>query len=116
MPEPKSFQAILKQPPEIRKLWLKAAESELDNLISNEHFKLEQPQLHDQVIPTMLVLKCRSKSDGTMEKLKARVVVKGDLQHKDEFTDTWSSYVLVKGLRVFLAQAAKFFKRVSSDT
>eukprot|EP00957_Ditylum_brightwellii_P142507 10857240-Ditylum_brightwellii.AAC.1 len=27
MPEPKSFQAILKQPPEIRRLWLKATES-----------------------------------------------------------------------------------------
>eukprot|EP00957_Ditylum_brightwellii_P174851 13313016-Ditylum_brightwellii.AAC.1 len=38
MPEPKSFQEILKQPQEIRKLWLKATESELDNLISNEIF------------------------------------------------------------------------------
>eukprot|EP00957_Ditylum_brightwellii_P189077 14393157-Ditylum_brightwellii.AAC.1 len=57
MPKPKSFQAILKQSPEIRRLWIKATESELDNLISNETFKLEQPQSHDQVIPTMLVLK-----------------------------------------------------------
>eukprot|EP00957_Ditylum_brightwellii_P084560 6430268-Ditylum_brightwellii.AAC.1 len=48
MPEPKSFQKILKQSPEIRKLWLKATESELDNLISNETFKLEQPHSNDQ--------------------------------------------------------------------
>eukprot|EP00957_Ditylum_brightwellii_P100153 7632475-Ditylum_brightwellii.AAC.1 len=71
MPEPKSFQAILKLPPEIRKLWLKATGSELDNLISNETFPLEQPQPNDQVMPTMLVLKFKSKSDGTMEKLKS---------------------------------------------
>eukprot|EP00957_Ditylum_brightwellii_P137402 10475795-Ditylum_brightwellii.AAC.2 len=71
MSEPKSFQAILEQPPEIRRLWLKAAGSELDNLISNETFQLEQPLSNDQVIPTILVLKCKSKSDGTMEKLKA---------------------------------------------
>eukprot|EP00957_Ditylum_brightwellii_P052514 3982201-Ditylum_brightwellii.AAC.1 len=44
MPEPKSFQAIIKQPPEIRKLWLKATGSELENLISNEMFQIEQPQ------------------------------------------------------------------------
>eukprot|EP00957_Ditylum_brightwellii_P007282 553783-Ditylum_brightwellii.AAC.1 len=48
MSEPKSFQTILKQPPERRKLWFKTTESELDNLISNETFKLEQPQSHDQ--------------------------------------------------------------------
>eukprot|EP00957_Ditylum_brightwellii_P157263 11968714-Ditylum_brightwellii.AAC.1 len=70
MPEPKSFQAILKHPPEIRKLWFKATGSELENLISNDTFQLEQPQSSDQVIPTMMVLKCKSKSDGTMEKLK----------------------------------------------
>eukprot|EP00957_Ditylum_brightwellii_P175117 13332773-Ditylum_brightwellii.AAC.1 len=29
---PKSFQAILKQPPEMRKLWLKATDSELENI------------------------------------------------------------------------------------
>eukprot|EP00957_Ditylum_brightwellii_P157777 12008785-Ditylum_brightwellii.AAC.1 len=71
IPEPKYFQAILKQPPAIRKLWLKATGSGLENLISNDTFQLEQAQSKDQVIPTMLVLKCKSKSDGTMEKLKA---------------------------------------------
>eukprot|EP00957_Ditylum_brightwellii_P009702 731454-Ditylum_brightwellii.AAC.1 len=112
MPEPKSFQANVKQPPEIGKLWLKATGSELDKLISNETFQLEQLQSSDQVIPAMLVLKCKSKSDGTMEKLKAQVVARGDLQHRDEFTYSWSSCVSMKGLRMFLAQAAKFLKRL----
>eukprot|EP00957_Ditylum_brightwellii_P098317 7491363-Ditylum_brightwellii.AAC.1 len=47
-----------------------------------------------------------------MEKLKARVVARGDLQHIDEFTDTWSSCVSMKGLRMFLAHTVKFLKRV----
>eukprot|EP00957_Ditylum_brightwellii_P196505 14972401-Ditylum_brightwellii.AAC.1 len=70
LPKPKSFQAIIKQPSEIRKLWLKATGSEHENLLNNDTFQLEQPQPNDQVIPTMLVLDCKSKSDGTMEKLK----------------------------------------------
>eukprot|EP00957_Ditylum_brightwellii_P048155 3655146-Ditylum_brightwellii.AAC.1 len=39
----RAFQAtaILKQPPGIRRLWPKATESELGNLISSETFKLE---------------------------------------------------------------------------
>eukprot|EP00957_Ditylum_brightwellii_P016913 1275624-Ditylum_brightwellii.AAC.1 len=112
LPEPKSFQAILKHPPEIRKLPLNATGSESENLISNDIFQLEQPQSDDQVIPTMFVIKCKSKSDGTMETLKARVVARGDIQHRDEFTDTWSSHISMKGLRMFLAMTAKLLKRV----
>eukprot|EP00957_Ditylum_brightwellii_P152341 11597600-Ditylum_brightwellii.AAC.1 len=47
MPEPKYFQEFLKQPPETRKLWLKATGSELENLISNDTFQLEQSQPSD---------------------------------------------------------------------
>eukprot|EP00957_Ditylum_brightwellii_P155596 11844291-Ditylum_brightwellii.AAC.1 len=47
-----------------------------------------------------------------MEKLKTKIVARGDLQHRDEITVTWSSCVSMKGLRMFLAQAAKFMKRV----
>eukprot|EP00957_Ditylum_brightwellii_P093372 7110078-Ditylum_brightwellii.AAC.1 len=50
-----------------------------------------------------------------MEKLKARVVARGDLQHKDEFTDTWLSCVSMKGLRMFFAQTAKFFKKAKQS-
>eukprot|EP00957_Ditylum_brightwellii_P209650 15362653-Ditylum_brightwellii.AAC.1 len=46
-----------------------------------------------------------------MEKLKARVVAREDLKYKDKFTDTWSSCVSMKGLRMFLSTAAKLKKR-----
>eukprot|EP00957_Ditylum_brightwellii_P091075 6933843-Ditylum_brightwellii.AAC.1 len=35
-----------------------------------------------------------------------------DLQHMDDFTDTWSSCVSIKGLRMLLAITAKLDKRV----
>eukprot|EP00957_Ditylum_brightwellii_P152342 11597600-Ditylum_brightwellii.AAC.2 len=47
-----------------------------------------------------------------MEKLKAQAVARGDLQHKVEFTSAWSFCVSMKGLRIFLAQAATFLKKV----
>eukprot|EP00957_Ditylum_brightwellii_P113118 8627277-Ditylum_brightwellii.AAC.1 len=47
-----------------------------------------------------------------MEKSNVQIVARGDLQHRDEFTDTWSSCVSMKGLRMFLVIAAKLAKRV----
>eukprot|EP00957_Ditylum_brightwellii_P211168 15365838-Ditylum_brightwellii.AAC.1 len=47
-----------------------------------------------------------------MERLRARAVARGDLQHRDEFTDTWSSCVSMKRLRMLLAMAAKLKKGV----
>eukprot|EP00957_Ditylum_brightwellii_P007004 530310-Ditylum_brightwellii.AAC.1 len=46
-----------------------------------------------------------------MEK-KAHTVARGDLKHRDEFTDTWSYCVSLKGLRMFLDMIAKLLNRV----
>eukprot|EP00957_Ditylum_brightwellii_P147452 11227961-Ditylum_brightwellii.AAC.1 len=47
-----------------------------------------------------------------MENLKTQVVARGDLQHRDEFTDTWSSCASMKRLSKFSIIAAKLLKRV----
>ncbi|MGH3053820.1 MAG: reverse transcriptase domain-containing protein [Gaiellaceae bacterium] len=45
------------------------------------------------------------KSDGTMDKLKVRIVVRGDLQRNFSNDDTWSPTASVRLLKVFLAHA-----------
>ena len=39
----------------------------------------------------MDVYKAKIKSDGSLDKLKLRIVVRGDFQNKEIVGDTWSS-------------------------
>ena len=43
----------------------------------------------DIVIPCMDVYKAKIQSDRSIEKLKLRIVVKGDSQNKEMIVDTW---------------------------
>ena len=40
--------------------------------------------------PCMDVYKDKIQSVGSLDKLKLRIMVRGDLQHKEIFGDTWS--------------------------
>ena len=44
----------------------------------------------EPVTPCMDVYKANIQSDGSIDKLKLRIVVRGDLQNKDLIGDTWS--------------------------
>ena len=46
-------------------------------------------------------------SDGILDKLKLRIVVRGDLQNKEMIGDTWSPTASMRTLKYFLADAAK---------
>ena len=90
LPEPTTFHAVLRQPREIQIAWLKSIESELRNLIvTNKTFSIENPHPNEQVIPTKLVLKAKSLADGSLDKLKARIVARGDLQKDNEWHFRW---------------------------
>ena len=103
----------LRQPREIQKAWLKSIESELRNLIeTNKTFNIEDPQPSEQVIPTKLVLKAKSLADGSLDKLKARIVARGDLQKDNEWQDTWSACASMRTVKMFLALACSFKRRV----
>ena len=60
----------------------------------------------------MNVYKAKSQSDGSQDKLKLRIVVRGDLQNKDLIGDTWSPTASMRALKCFLADAAKHKARV----
>ena len=51
-------------------------------------------------------------SDGSLDKLKLRIVVRGDLQNKEMIGDTWSPTASMRTLKYFLADIAKHRARV----
>ena len=59
----------------------------------------------------MDVYKAKIQSDGSLDKLKLRTVVRGDLHNKELVGDTWSPTASMRNLKYFLADAAKYKAR-----
>ena len=53
--------------------------------------------------PCIDVYKAKPQSDGSLDKLKLRIVLRGDLQNKELVGDTWSPIASMKTLKYFLA-------------
>ena len=107
IPEPINFVEVTRLAENIRKPWLKATLKEIKNLINNQTFMIEDPKDGEPVTPCMDVYKAKIQSDGSLDKLKLRIVVKGDLQNKEMIGDTWSQTASMRTLKYFLADAAK---------
>ena len=60
----------------------------------------------------MVVYKVKIQSDRSLDKLKLRIVVRGDLQNKEMVGDTWSPTASMRKLKYFLVDAAKHKARV----
>ncbi|KAI2496235.1 hypothetical protein MHU86_18286 [Fragilaria crotonensis] len=83
LPEPQSFKAVLKLDDDVRNAWLHAIRMEIKNLIDHDTFILgEQPRKDELIIPVKLVLKAKQTATGKLEKLKARLVARGDLEKR----------------------------------
>ena len=82
IPEPRKFDELTKLSDNIKKTWLKATLNEINNLINNHNFLIEDQNEVEPVTPCMDVYKAKIESDGSLDKLKLRIVVRGDLQNK----------------------------------
>ena len=60
----------------------------------------------------MDVYKAKIKSDGSLDKLRLRIVVRGDLHNNEMVGDTWSPTSSMRTLNYFLADTAKQKARV----
>ena len=66
--------------------------------------------------PCMDVYKDKFQSDGSLDKLKLRIVVRGDLKNKDLVGDTWSPTASMRTLKYFSEDAVKHKARVQRLT
>ena len=71
---------------------------EINDLINNHTFLLNEPEKGDPVTLCMNVYKAKIQCDGSPEKSKLRIMVRGDLQNKGFILDTWSPTALMRDL------------------
>ena len=83
IPEPINLAEVKKLSENIKKPWLNATLKEINNLINNKTFLVEDQNEGEPVTPCMDVYKSRIQSDGIIDKLKLRIVVRGYLQNKE---------------------------------
>ena len=87
IPKPRNFAEVTRLAENVRKPWLKAILKEIKNLINNQTFMIKDPKDGEPVTPCMDVYKAKIQSDGSLEKLKLRILVRGDLQNKEIIGD-----------------------------
>ena len=68
---------------------------------NNQAFLLEDQNKGEPVTPCMDVYKSNIQSDGSLDKLKLRIVVRGDLQNKEMVGDTWSPTASMRTLKYY---------------
>ena len=66
----------------IRKTWLKATLKEIKNIINKQTFMIEEQKDGELVTICMDVYKAKIQSGGSLDKLKLRILVRGDFQYQ----------------------------------
>ena len=112
IPEPRKFAEVTNFSDNIKKSWIKATLKEIKNVINNQTLLVEHQNEGEPVTPCMDVYKAKVQSDGSIDKLKLIIVVRGDLQNTEMVGDTCSPTAFMRILNYFLEDAAKHKVRV----
>ena len=107
IPEPRNFSEVKKLSDDINKSWLKANLKEINNLINNQNFIVEDPEKDETVTPFIDIYIANIQSDVSLDKIKLIIVVRGYLHNKELVGDTWSTTASMRNLKYFLADATK---------
>ena len=86
---------------------------DINNLINNQTFLVQDPEKGEPVTPYVGVYKAKNKSDGSLDKIKLRIFIRGDLQNKELVGDTWSPTEPMRTLKYLLAYAYNHKARVN---
>ena len=82
IPEAINSAEVTKFSDDIKRPWLNKTQKEIKNLINNQNFLVQEPEKGEPVNPCMNFYKAKIKSDGSVDKLKLSIVVRGDLNNK----------------------------------
>lgn len=90
-------------------LWKRAMDKEMLSLTKNQAWMMEQLPKDRSVVSCRWVFKSKLKTDGTIERYKARLVARGFNQTKGvDYFETFSPLVRYESVRTVLAIAAKY--------
>ena len=108
LPEPRGIRTLLKSPIHIKKAWGKAITKETKGLIFDMNvFEKIEAMVDEAIVPLMLVLKCKIDKLGLIDKLKARMVFRGDIFEPQEGMDPWNPHASWPSLKMFLGTCAR---------
>ena len=107
IPELRNVSEVNRVADNINKPWLKSTLKQIKNLINNTDFQVQEPEKGDPITPCMGVYKAKIQYDGSLDKLKLRIVVRGDLQNKELVGYTWSPTASMRTLEYLLMDAVK---------
>jgi len=81
-PTPKSIRDIIKLTDGfVKNEWMKSVRKELKTLVDSNMFVFNDMKEGETSTPTMEIFKVKVKSNGSLDKLKTRLVIRGDLQN-----------------------------------
>ena len=89
IPGPRNFSEVTRLSDDIKKPRLKATQKQIKNIIKNQTFIVQDPEKGEPMTLYMDICEYKIQSDGSLDKLKLRFVVRGDLQNKELSGDTW---------------------------
>jgi hypothetical protein len=106
-PAPATIREIVKMPHGIvKEEWLRSVRKELKTLVDSGTFQEDTPHSGETSTRVMEIFKVKVKRDGSLDKLKTWLVVRGDLQDKNITEDKWSPTASFQSIKMFLAHAS----------
>ena len=78
IPEPRNILEVIRLSAYVKNAWLKATLKDIKNVIINQTLLIDDIDKGYPVTPWMVVHRSNIKYDGSLDKLKLKVVVKGD--------------------------------------
>ena len=106
--EPKNMQEALNDPIYGHE-WKRAVDAEISNMTDGEVWEVSRcPSPRPRCVDTVWVWKVKSKKDGTVDKLKARLCCRGFTQiYGQDYNETFAPVVRAASLRFQLADAVR---------
>ena len=83
VPEPRNFSEVTILSKYIKKPWLKATLKEIENLINNYTFLVQEKEKGEPMSPCIYVYKVKLQYDGSLDRLALIIVVRGNIKNKE---------------------------------